>query len=516
VTVAEDFTVKYYDTYKVVTNERANETYALYQCGTTPPAESDLPPGAKVLEIPLSSVAVDDTTALGFLRYLGVEDRVAYGSSWAVAPCMQRLAAPASDGGCGAEAADSGNATAVKAQAPRVDATFGFAADANNSESVAFTATRDPGAVRRAEWIKFVAPFFNKEVEANRLFKGVSDAYDATKAAAAEQLAASSASGSAARPKVAWLSKSNVTKAWGYEFDGPAYGVFFTPYKAQLLADAGAQNVAASNASVIARYPAVASADPAGNGNVLLRADTPANKAAAGAALRALLKDADVVIDETFYADPDTGKNLDAPTLAMFRREFGLEAPEDDDLKFLQGEGRVYTLGGTQGKSGGSDWFETAVVRPDLVLEELAAAFNPGFVPAGAGANSTNSTAASGESTWLYRLGDGSAKPRKLTPTQCDSKAACGAAPQAICPTAYRTCPGQEEAAGAKGGGGGGAWAHSDPSDRCAAPPPCAAALDEGLAAAGAKSSAGAASASASAVAVVVSAVAAAVLAVAA
>lgn len=412
---------------------------------------------------------------------------------------MQRLAASEDDGGCGAEAADSSNATLVAKQAPSVDAVFSFGADANNSESVAFTATRDPGAVRRAEWIKFLAPFFNKEVEANRLFDGVASAYNATRRAAAEQ------AGDGPRPKVAWVSKSNVSKAWGYDFDGPAYGVFFTPYKAQLIADAGGQNVAASNASVIAKYPAVASADPTGNGNVVLRADG-ANKAKADAALHALLKDADVVIDETFYKDPETGKNLEAPTMADFRREFGLEAPEGDDLKFLRGEGRVYTLGGTQGTSGGSDWFETAVVRPDLVLEELAATVNPDYEPAGGSGNGTASNGGGG-STWLYRLGDAKAKPRKLTPAQCATNAPCGAPPQAVCPTAYRACEGEGE-------GGEEGWAHADPADRCA-PPSCdkaATALDDPLKGAGAASSS--ASSSPSSASVVGSAVVAAVAAV--
>jgi hypothetical protein len=454
--------VRYYPTYKVVTNLRANETYALYQCGTTPPAKASLPKGAKLLEIPLASVAVDDTTALGFLRYLGVEDRVAFASQWSVAPCMQRLVAAEEDGGCGSASADSSNATLVAAQAPQVDAVFGFAADPSNPESVAFTATRDPGAVRRAEWIKFAAPFFNREVEANRLFDKVAGGYAATRDAAKEQAAEKDAP----LPKVAWLSKSNVSKAWGFDFDGPAYGVFFTPYKAQLLEDAGAQNVAASNASVIARYPGVASADPSGNGNVVLRADGTANRRAADAALQELLKDADVVIDETFYQDPDTGKNLAAPTLDMFRREFGLEGEEHDDLKFLKGKGRVYTLGGTQGSSGGSDWFETAVVRPDLVLAELASAANPGFVAP----EESNGGSGEGGGPWLYRLGDGTAQPRKLTAAECPtSNVPCGAQPKAVCPTAYQACAGDDAALAAADADG---WVHADPADRCA-PPAC-------------------------------------------
>lgn len=72
--VATDFNVRYFGPYKIVTNERANETYVVYQCGTPDPA--DLAPGtipgvdmatAKVFEIPLRSVSVGDTTADTFL-----------------------------------------------------------------------------------------------------------------------------------------------------------------------------------------------------------------------------------------------------------------------------------------------------------------------------------------------------------------------------------------------------------------------------------------------------------------
>lgn len=42
VTVAEDFSIRYYGPYKIVQNELKNETYVLYQCGTPNPA--DLPP----------------------------------------------------------------------------------------------------------------------------------------------------------------------------------------------------------------------------------------------------------------------------------------------------------------------------------------------------------------------------------------------------------------------------------------------------------------------------------------
>ena len=89
VTVAKDFSVKYYDNYKVpskrrclcanpyfdkiaeylqvVSNTLVNETYVLVQCGTSSPAADSLPLGAKTFQIPLVSVMAVDTVPLAFL-----------------------------------------------------------------------------------------------------------------------------------------------------------------------------------------------------------------------------------------------------------------------------------------------------------------------------------------------------------------------------------------------------------------------------------------------------------------
>lgn len=39
-------------------------------------------------------------------------------------------------------------------------------------QDVAFDATIDPGLLNRAEWVKFLALFFNAEARANELFRG--------------------------------------------------------------------------------------------------------------------------------------------------------------------------------------------------------------------------------------------------------------------------------------------------------------------------------------------------------
>ena len=55
---------------------------------------------------------------------------------------------------------------------------------------VAFDATSDPGMLARAEWIKFVAAFFNLEAHANRVFEKIKAEYDSTKASAAAAIEA--------------------------------------------------------------------------------------------------------------------------------------------------------------------------------------------------------------------------------------------------------------------------------------------------------------------------------------
>lgn len=62
------------------------------------------------------------------------------------------------------------------------------------------SAYADPGVLNRAEWVKFVAVFFNKEVEANKLFSTIVTDYQKTNASAR-------AAAGATPTKAAWISK---------------------------------------------------------------------------------------------------------------------------------------------------------------------------------------------------------------------------------------------------------------------------------------------------------------------
>ncbi len=49
-----------------MTNTYTNETYVLYQCGSRRPSAS-VAPGARIFQIPLTSVSVPDTVPYAFL-----------------------------------------------------------------------------------------------------------------------------------------------------------------------------------------------------------------------------------------------------------------------------------------------------------------------------------------------------------------------------------------------------------------------------------------------------------------
>lgn len=80
------------------------------------------------------------------------------------------------------------------------------------------SATADPGPLQRAEWIKFLAPFFNKEVEANKVFDNIKLAYDK-----ANLTGSAEASGA----KVAWINTVYMSNN--------SYSLKFPPYQLRFI-----------------------------------------------------------------------------------------------------------------------------------------------------------------------------------------------------------------------------------------------------------------------------------------
>mmetsp|Transcript_1782 Transcript_1782/g.5178 ORF Transcript_1782/g.5178 Transcript_1782/m.5178 type:complete len:532 (+) Transcript_1782:252-1847(+) len=405
VTVAQNFAVKYYPAYKEVTNTLTNETYILYQCGGTPPSGSATQ-GARLFQIPLTSLTLPDTVPYAFLDILNVTDRVQSVSSFSVAPCAQKEVS------CNRTAVDPsqlGNATVLGAEVlPLVDGIAGTTPLAEpapaNVPIFTFSASQDPGTLNRAEWIKFMGLFFNKEKEASDYFDSVTAQYNALKSKGAAMTD---------KPVVAWISH--------FVFDPDEYyQISFSPYKAQYTEDAGGmmldQAAVAMVEGVTVDQFSNTTLDFAWNGTQK-GFDT---QAAARRAFLGVLAGVDVLIDETYSFDP-TSYNETA-----FLAEYGISANAARSLPALNGtSNKVFREDGLVSATGGLDWFEGAIARPADVLEDLYGAL-------------TSSDPSAREFTWFRQVEQA---PTVVTDAQCTTQPTCtDVKPTPICPL-VKECP---------------------------------------------------------------------------
>lgn len=359
VEVASDFVIEYGPDYKVVRNLFDNEVHVLYPCGAQQPSPLlfDNEGGdVNFFEVPLTAVAVSDSSVSWYLELLGVADRVRYASSFSTSPCMIKLAtANATAGGC------PGRVFNATATAPRdYDALFTFTGPNPTGKEIAFTATSDPGVLNRVEWLLYVGAFFNREAEAVAQFRAIRDAY---LAAAVEPTPAS--------PTVAWVSYLaslfGVVDAQGNPVEGPGLVVSFAPYKVEISTAAGANypnEAAYRNATLLQ----VTNPQPS---DVYFVPGPSETLADAAEAVKPLLRNVDIVIDETFtFTDP-------ADPVADFMNNWGISAAEKNDFPFLA-NGQLWKHDKDQATTGGDDWFGEAVVRADVVLRDMRAVIAPG------------------------------------------------------------------------------------------------------------------------------------------
>jgi iron complex transport system substrate-binding protein len=173
----------------------------------------------------------------------------------------------------------------------------------------------------RAEWIKFMALFFNKEKEADSVFRLIELEYNKT-----QDL----------------VKKVSVNPT---VLSGIVYGdTWFLPggqnYAAKLLGDAGCHYLWKEDPS---------------NGFLELSFESVYAKA----------KDADLWIG-----------------VGAFRSLAEIKAAEERYTRFRPfREGRVYTYNARQGAKGGSEFLELGYLRPDLILKDLVKIAHPQLLP---------------------------------------------------------------------------------------------------------------------------------------
>jgi iron complex transport system substrate-binding protein len=333
VTEAQGFTVEYFNNYKVVTvltpfaGAAQPEQYVLVQCGTPAPENFD---DALMVEIPIDTIVAMSTTYLPALEELGRLDTLT-GVDSSLYTTNETVLGLVQDG----TVAEIGNGAEVNVEVAidlqpdliMTSATGTPEYDAHPSLQEAGLPVvlnadyLDSSPLGRAEWVDFIALFYNEEAASEAWFDGVVSEYQSLAAmtAAVEQ-----------RPTVF--------------VNTPFDGTWFLPggenYMAQLLRDAGADYLWS---------------DEGGTGSLFL--------------------DFEVVFDRASEAD----YWLNIGTFATLE---DLLAVDERFAEFAAFEnGRVYNHDAVVNENGGSDFFESGAIFPNLVLADLIKIFHPDLLP---------------------------------------------------------------------------------------------------------------------------------------
>lgn len=332
---AVGFKVNYFKSYKVVTVSSpwvgATEPfqYVLMQCGTPKPDGFDQ---AQVIETPVKRVVLMSTTEVPALEQIGALDSLVGLDSFLYVnnPQVRDMinAGKLKEIGSGAQLKIE-DAIALK---PDVVFTSGSGLPAYDSHPKLLEAKIPVGIdgsyvenapLGRAEWSKFIALFFNREAIANQTHGEIRDRYNAL----AEKARA-------ATDKPTAFANIPVKEDW------------FVPggksFAARLMADAGSAYVWADDAST---------------DSLPLKFEQVLDKA----------RDAEVWLINAFGAFPDT------QSLAQADSRFA-------EFAALQNK-RVYNNDLRVNENGGNDYYETGAARPDLVLSDLVAIFQPELLP---------------------------------------------------------------------------------------------------------------------------------------
>ena len=364
---ANEFSVHYEQYYKVVKTSCNNvqaswdcvpKTYVLRMCGSTAPTSfangTAFPSGTRHFSVPLQGVATALSPALSFIELLGKRDtlkQVSTGSGF-YSPCIQQLEEAGSIRGLNEYGLSQETAwRAAIAADSTVDGVFTDSWDPDGDNynyincadncgtgatdtdlDIVFDAASDTGGpLGRAEWIKYIALFFNEEDRANAYHKREVEAW--TKYS---DLAAAEAAGVSART-CAW-----VNSGWS------GRSASFTTYKTDYCTAAGL--TAVTDAADLA-----------------LATPTYTTTYADAAAFKAALATFDVIIDES-YLSGGTSKADVLSNLGVAESDLKTGAIL---LRVDRHKSDTVVHADSVAARSSEDWFESGVTRPALVLHDL-------------------------------------------------------------------------------------------------------------------------------------------------
>lgn len=332
--MAEGLTVEYFNNYKLVTVAEPwagadPVTYALVQCGT--PAPEELDDTVMVVEVPATTLITNSTSYLPFVVELGLLDNLIahdvfdYVSTEAVREKIDAGEMVAIGEGAGVNVelvldldpslilTQSSDLLEYSMYPPLAAAGLPVVLDGDYMENT---------PLNRAEWVKFIALFYNREGQAEVIFDDIVTRY--------EELVA--------------LVADVETKPTVF-LNSPWDGTWYTPggqnYMARFLADAGTNYLWADDDST---------------GSLAL--------------------DFEVVFEQA--ADADLWLNANGFW-------FSLEDALSTDERFAEfaafQNGAVWAHNARLNEFGGNDFFEGGVANPDLILADLIAIAHPELLP---------------------------------------------------------------------------------------------------------------------------------------
>lgn len=330
VSYAEGFDIFYTDDYKIVVvynpwgDGEIQQTYYLV-------ADSDIktPSNGIKIVVPVDNIAISSCTHVEFLNLLGQLSTVQ-------AACTPHLIY---NSDIRARYVDSkiqslGDAHNVNLeQLMHLKPDVYFAASYNQQDEQAKRLQQsgvnlvfnnewtESSLLARAEWIKFVAAFYNKEQLADSIFAGIEKDYIEVS-------------------RIAQMADNKPAVMAGGNFKGTWYMPSGASYMARLFADAGADYFYKDETSTSASF--------ALNFETVL----------------------------THFHDADVWLNAPTTTLdALYQMD------SRHNLFRSAREGRVYGFYGRTLPDGANDFWESAVARPDLVLKDLIWALHPKLLP---------------------------------------------------------------------------------------------------------------------------------------
>lgn len=353
---AELFEVTYHNAYKVVRTtipSFASHEYVLYQCGTPQPDASAFWSNATFFQVPVSKAATGSSIPAAFMEDLGLAHRLHLVDGAIISSsCLLKQISEcenmthASIGTTSWPDNDPNEAMLSWRETIQNNDEIGVVftdswgtGQSVSAKDVSFDASLDKGTLKTAEWLLFVSLFFNAEAKAIEVFQ------DEVRQVAAIRTAVEVAA--AEKPSVAWAQSGSF----------PPTDIYATHYRKEFVTMAGG-----TNAFEVASKPA--------NSTVLMEA----------------LKGVQILIDETYNANPHQHVK------ASFMQGYGITDAmiASGDWPFLtnelvfrvdkhHGDGSYDSAWG--GKSYPLEWFARRNTNPNEFVADLAFAINPALFP---------------------------------------------------------------------------------------------------------------------------------------